>query len=87
MSPMRVVIRPQAVTFGDLEDFEATTGGRSLLAAVEALADQRQDDLTAAEHVSLVWIFARQLDPTFTREKARALQPSDVSYTSPEKEE
>lgn len=82
---MKVVLRPEALTLGDLEDFEKTTG-HNLLDVIDLIGEGQIAVLSPSDHVSLVWVFTRHDNPTYDRERARNLRPTEVEYVSPKSE-
>ena len=74
---MKIDIDPDALTFGDMEDFESYTG-KPLLDTFSKVAASGVGDLGAKELVALIWVCGRAADPSFTIEDARNAKISEI---------
>lgn len=75
---MKINLRQDSLTLGDMEDFESYTG-QSLGDVVDIAASGSTTGLNMRVVVGLLWITRRQSEPSFTVEAARALPLSELS--------
>lgn len=85
---MKIQFDVEALTYGDMEDFESATG-EGLLAVIGAI--KADDDgnldmsgLKMSTLVSLIWILGRAQNPEFTRDDARKVRLDELELTEPE---
>lgn len=71
---MKINFDMDALTLGDLEDFE-DIAGRGL---VEAMQDYQNGKVSMKELTGLVWICTRVENPEFTLAEARKVKLSDL---------
>lgn len=96
---MRLHIDPDAMTIGDLEDFEEITGksfDKVLAGTVvkdeetgEVVKDEkgrpvREVSMRAVELKALIWVTQRKVNPEFTLEDARNVKVTDLAIQSDE---
>ena len=79
---MKISLDMDALTLGDLEDFEGIAG-RGI---TEALADYQAGKASMKEVIGLVWICQRAESPEFTLDDARKVKLTEleVEVASPD---
>lgn len=77
---MKLRLDPDALTFGDLEDFESATGEKLL----DAFSKASEGDLSAKALIGLVWVCQRQIDPEFSLDDARKLKLTEIEFEAAE---
>lgn len=75
---MKIVLDPEAVTLGDLEDFEEAAGQELDRVLDSVNADGTVQQMRMKTVLALVWVFGRKSDPSLTMEKVRALPMSKL---------
>lgn len=73
---MRIEFDPEAMTLGDIEDFETVSG--------MSIAAVKPGELPPMKAVTaLIWLMRRKEDPAFTLDQARAMRFDEVSFADP----
>lgn len=75
---MKIKLDPEALTFGDMEDFEEVSGSPLMEAFANVGKSGEMATLKAKDLVALVWICGRAEDPEFTLDQARRVRMSDI---------
>lgn len=83
---MKLNLDPDALTFGDLEDYENLTGVPLMSIFGEDKEGNPLERLPAKQVVALVWICGRSENPDFTYEDARKVPITSIEVDDTKKE-
>lgn len=75
---MKIALDPNALSFGDLEDFETATGEGLMETFGKVGEDGNLQGLKIKTMVALVWVCGRQENPDFTLDDARKVRLNDL---------
>lgn len=75
---MKLTLNPDALTFGDMEDFESYTGQPLMDTFSKIGNDGSLTGLGAKAVVGIVWICGRVSNPDFTVEEARKVRMTEI---------
>lgn len=82
---MKLKLDLDALTFGDMEDFESAAGtplGEVMKHFADAAGDEANilTSFRPKEIIALIWILARHDDESFTIEQARKIPIADLEF-------
>lgn len=81
---MKIILDPNSLTFGDLEDFESFTG-QDLIGTFDQIGDKGDlAGLNMKTILGLVWVCGRQQDESFSMDDARKVKISDLEVDTAE---
>lgn len=81
---MKITLDVNALTFGDLEDFETTTGSGLMEQFGKIGPDGDMSGMKAKDLVALIWVCGRQANPGFTLDDARKVRLDELEFEDPE---
>lgn len=81
---MKITLDVNALTFGDLEDYETTTGSGLMEQFGKIGPDGDLSAIRAKDLVALIWVCGRQTDPEFTLDDARKVRIDELEVDEAE---
>lgn len=75
---MKLTLDPDALTFGDMEDFESFTGQPLMDTFTKIGDDGRISGLGAKAVLGIIWVCGRASNPEFTLDDARKVRVSEI---------